>query len=468
MTTTEKIIDETFIIHQTLGQGFTSEVVLGEHKETGYKLAIKMFKPLKDVKLMVESFRKEVDSMKNFKHPNLINIIAANENGVYVRPGHNKQYVMYLGVELAENAELFDFIADPGYGFNEKMARALFKQMMAGLKSMHEIKVAHRDLKTENIFLDSNFNLKLGDFGFSKFMDPHHNEGKLKTQLGTSGYQCPELIEKQLYSGESNDIFACGVILFILVNAYPPFREAKKTDNWYRHIYYDKPENFWTVHSKKCKISNELKELISGMLRYKNRWTMHDIENCEWLKGSLPTQDEYIADMSKRKVKVDERRKREAEEKLLAEGGDSGSGVYRGEAEEEIISQLVKQLEESKISTTLKLERQLPKTYLRFEGDNHEQIIKNLITLIVNEGGKVKLDDEKYSLTAEEVPLVDELLPSDGNEKEEDVPKVDFTATLYTDENTQSTIVDFIKHDTCDYISFKMLISYFNKKINGE
>mmetsp|Transcript_16331 Transcript_16331/g.16969 ORF Transcript_16331/g.16969 Transcript_16331/m.16969 type:complete len:467 (+) Transcript_16331:14-1414(+) len=462
MSSTERVIDDTFIVHKTLGQGFTSKVVLGEHRETNYKLAIKIFKPIKQMKLMVDNFRKEVDSMKNLKHDNLINIIAANENGVYVRPNKTKEYIMYLGVELAENAELFDFIADPGLGFKETMARALFKQLMGGLNAMHNLKVAHRDLKTENLFLDGNFNLKVGDFGFAKFMDPTKHEGKLKTQLGTSGYQCPELIEGSYYSGEGNDIFACGVILFILVNAYPPFREARKTDNWYRHIYYDKMENFWALHSKKVHISKELKELISGMLRAKNRYTMEDILNSAWIKGDLPSKEAYMEDMLARKKKVDERRDRERLERLEADSSGSNSGAYRGEDEELLISSLFKELEENQVDSfpQNKWEDELPKHHLSFNGVDIKGVYKYLITLLVNEGGKVQLDNENYSLSAE-VPFSSAEL---DDQESEVIPTVNFYANLYIDEKTKSTVIEVIKDSMTDYYELKKFITYMSEK----
>jgi len=226
------------------------------------------------MKLLLENFRKEVASMKNFSNENLVRIIACNENWVYLKP-NKKKNIMYLGVELAENAELFDFIADPWKWFDEKMARALFKQIISWLNSMHQINIAHRDLKTENIFVTSEFQVKVWDFWFAKYMDPNNNDGKLKTQLWTSWYQSPELLENQAYKWDANDIFACWVILFILVNGYPPFREARKTDNWYRHIYYEKFDFFWSLHGKKTSgLSQELKELITWTLRYKNRFTM--------------------------------------------------------------------------------------------------------------------------------------------------------------------------------------------------
>lgn len=458
---TERIIDDTFIVHKTLGQGFTSKVVLAEHRETGYKLALKIFKPIRQMKLLVENFRKEVDSMKNLKHENLINIIAANENGIYVRPGKQKENIMYLGVELAENAELFDFIADPGYGFSESMARCLFKQLISGLNAMHEMKVAHRDLKTENLFLDKNFHLKVGDFGFAKFMDPNVNDGKLKTQLGTSGYQCPELIEGQGYSGESNDIFACGVILFILVNAYPPFREARKTDNWYRHIYYDKLDNFWMLHSKKVNISKELKELISGMLRYKNRFTMKDLVNSDWLKGELPSEKAYLEDMLTRKAKVDERRERDRQETMKG-GEDEGdnNGQYRGENEQILIDCLLNQLKDVDSFPVKKLSEDLPKHFLKFKGTDLVKIYKYLISLLVEEKGEVDLlNKDQFALLAN-VPFSSEELTDDSTKG-----TVSFYAELSIDENTQSTVVNFIKDSFTDYSEFTKFLKSIAEKI---
>jgi serine/threonine protein kinase len=465
-TTNDKVIDDTFVVHKTLGQGFTSHVVLAEHRDTGYKLAVKIFKPMRDMRLMVETFRKEVDSMKNLKHPNLINIIAANENGIFLN-GKKKENIMYLGIELAEHSELFDYISDAGYGFSEKMARSLFKQILGGLKAMHDVSVAHRDLKTENIFLDGAFKPKVGDFGFAKFMDPNHHNGKLKTQLGTSGYQCPELIEKQYYSGESNDIFACGVILFILVNAYPPFREAKKTDNWYRHFYYNKIDNFWAIHSKKINISQELKDLLSGMLRYKDRWSMEDILKSDWIKGDLPSEDEYLEDMKTRNVKVEARRESERIERLEVQEGNGGSGVYRGEGEESTIENLFDELNKNDVENfpKLKWEGDLPRNCLKFNSTDIMGVYKNLISLIVNDGGKVELDTENYVLNAE-YPYTSDILPEEenSNNMDEEIPLIGFNASLFIDDNTQSVIVNVIKDNMTDYFEFKDLINFLSKK----
>lgn len=461
------IIDETFRVIKTLGIGYTSKVVLAEHIESGYKLALKIFKPLNNYKLMTESFEKEVDSMKNFRHENLINIIAANKNGI-CESGNEKESIMYIGIELAENAELFDFIADPGKAFNEDSARLLFSQLIAGIKSMHDQNVAHRDLKTENLFLNGKYNLKIGDFGFSKLIVPTVHEGKLKTQLGTSGYQSPELVEGQFYDGKANDIFACGVILFILVKAYPPFREARKIDNWYRHIYYDKIENFWSCHSKKATndISNELKELISGMLRYKNRYTIEDVINSNWFKkeNSTTYYDEYVKDMNERKKFVEERRNRDAIDYVASQTGQNiANRIYRGEAEDKEFENIVNQLNnyDSQNIKVKKWDNHNSRFVIKFDDTDVKSIYVNFIKKIINEKAKVNISKTEYKLEAD-IPFSDNVKL--GDEQSQENIMINFTAEAYIDLDKENVIIELINNRNTNSFVFKDLMNYLNKK----
>jgi len=74
--------------------------------------------------------------------------------------------VSYIALEIAEKGELFDFVANTG-SFSEIVSRYYFNQLITGLKSCHDAGVFHRDMKAENMFMDSNFDLKVGDFGFA-------------------------------------------------------------------------------------------------------------------------------------------------------------------------------------------------------------------------------------------------------------------------------------------------------------
>jgi serine/threonine protein kinase len=137
-------------------------------------------------------------------------------------------------LELAVGGELFDFVALAGR-FTEPIARYYFKQMISGIDYIHRNGYSHRDLKPENIFLDEHYVLKIADFGFASQINK--NSGKLlSTRLGTENYMAPEILLGKPYSGFSVDLFAIGIILFIMVAKTPPFFRASSSDPLYRMI----------------------------------------------------------------------------------------------------------------------------------------------------------------------------------------------------------------------------------------
>ena len=75
----------------------------------------------------------------------------------------------------------------------------------------------NRDIKLENMLVDSNFDIKIADFGFAMANEGRDASGTLTSVLGTPGYMAPEMLESQSYSGDKADIFALGVVLFSLV-----------------------------------------------------------------------------------------------------------------------------------------------------------------------------------------------------------------------------------------------------------
>lgn len=134
---------------------------------------------------------------------------------------------------------------------------------------MHNNGVAHRDLKPENIMLDDDYNLKVTDFGFAAPTEGRTGTGFLKTPLGTPGYKAPEICERRPYSGASVDLFALGVIMFILYSGHPPFANAKSGDAHYNHFINENYDAFWAQHQKskpKDFFSDDFKDLITQML----------------------------------------------------------------------------------------------------------------------------------------------------------------------------------------------------------
>lgn len=96
---------------------------------------------------------------------------------------------------------------------------------------MHKKNIAHRDIKPENILMESkstdNVNLKITDFGFAKLYDP--NEGGLTETLGSPLYMAPEIIKKLPYDC-SVDIWALGVLAYIMLSGKPPFKGKTKDE----------------------------------------------------------------------------------------------------------------------------------------------------------------------------------------------------------------------------------------------
>lgn len=149
--------------------------------------------------------------------------------------------------------------------------------MLDGISYLHETAgVAHRDLKPENLLLNSNFQLKIADFGLSV---RQYNTATHRSAVGTRRYQAPEIIEGRRYSGAQTDIFSMGVILFLMVSGTMPYREkASLQDDFYYPLCVLDSESFFSnFDERECRkpdlpdereqtILHEVKELMFTLL----------------------------------------------------------------------------------------------------------------------------------------------------------------------------------------------------------
>jgi serine/threonine protein kinase len=103
---------------------------------------------------------------------------------------------------------------------SEDVARKFFKQLVLVLEYCHGLNIAHRDLKAENMLLDSNLNIKLIDFGLSNTFTPGI---LMKTPCGSPTYAAPELIHQKPYRGSQVDVWSLGVVLYVFVCGKLPF-----------------------------------------------------------------------------------------------------------------------------------------------------------------------------------------------------------------------------------------------------
>ena len=108
-----------------------------------------------------------------------------------------------------------------GRRLDERESKRIFSQLVKGVCYCHTKNIVHRDIKLENILLDEKLNVKLIDFGFSIIKMPSK---KLNIFCGTPSYMAPEIVSKSQYSGPEADIWALGIVLFLMLCGYFPFK----------------------------------------------------------------------------------------------------------------------------------------------------------------------------------------------------------------------------------------------------
>lgn len=194
---------------RTLGRGNFAKVKLAQHVSTGREVAVKVIDKTQLNQASLKKLFREVKVMKMLNHPNIVHLYEVIESERHV----------YLVMEYAENGEVFDYLVANGR-MKEKEARVKFRQIISAVEYCHQKKIVHRDLKAENLFLDENFNIKLGDFGFSNIFD---GSRKLDTFCGSPPYAAPELFQGRKYDGPEVDVWSLGVILYTLVSGSLPF-----------------------------------------------------------------------------------------------------------------------------------------------------------------------------------------------------------------------------------------------------
>ncbi|VDO81578.1 unnamed protein product [Heligmosomoides polygyrus] len=109
----------------------------------------------------------------------------------------------------------------------ESEAKLIFRQMVEALIYLQRSNIVHRDIKCENVLLDRNGNVKLGDFGFARYLMPHE---KARTFCGSRAYVAPEILRAIAYSGQTVDVWSAGIVLFVMVTGVMPYddREPQK------------------------------------------------------------------------------------------------------------------------------------------------------------------------------------------------------------------------------------------------
>jgi serine/threonine protein kinase len=270
---------------KTLGQGAFCKVKLAIHTPTQEKVAIKIY----DKKKLIE-----IEGEAGFAELTAEGALLAelhNDHVVRLYEIIDTPDYYYMIIEVASGGEVFDYIIAHGH-LEEDEACKIFHQCMHALEYIHSHKIVHRDLKPENLLMTRHRDIKLIDFGFSERWTP----GKpLVKDVGSPFYVAPEVVtedkELMMKTGPPLDIWAMGVILYVLVTGEPPFvgDEKYSSDGEVDQDYYDETlfKRIEKGHYKEYKfMSNDLKLLIRKMICCDpdKRATFDEIRGSAWYK----------------------------------------------------------------------------------------------------------------------------------------------------------------------------------------
>ena len=256
-----------YIIGAQIGSGAFGKVVLGTHILTNEPVAIKILDKL----LLAETpedlhlVNKEISILKIVKHKNIAQLYEILETPKNI----------YIIMEYCEGKDLMDYIILKTR-LSEVEGLKIFQQLINVLEYLHNQNITHRDIKIDNMLLDSQHNLKLVDFGLStKYTD----DELLNQPCGTVVYAAPEVLEGKDYHGMLADVWSSGIVLFSMIAGYLPFCEHDDEVNKANILKGDIeiPQFF----------SAPLKDLLGHMLDMDpmTRYTLGEIKEHMWFNS---------------------------------------------------------------------------------------------------------------------------------------------------------------------------------------
>ncbi|XP_016361565.1 serine/threonine-protein kinase NIM1-like [Sinocyclocheilus anshuiensis] len=253
-----------------IGCGNFSKVKLAIHALTKDKVAIKIMDKMRLDLQTQRMLSKEISNMERLYHPNLLQLYEVLET-----PSR-----LYLVLEFTGGGDVHTRISSGGK-LSDQESKTVFAQILSAVKYMHENNIIHRDLKAENVLYTTNSCIKVADFGFSTRVN-NLNQA-LDTYCGSPPYAAPELFKYESYIGPPSyngppvDVWAMGVLLFLMVTGTLPFRADTVAKLHQSVLEGDYVLPTW--------VSAPCQRLIRGILKPEpsERCALDQMLGCEWL-----------------------------------------------------------------------------------------------------------------------------------------------------------------------------------------
>ncbi len=251
-----------------IGRGAFGEVHVCKEKKTGNIVAIKKIK--KDNLIsnnQIIHVRNEQLFMSSVKSSWIVDLKASFQEDDY----------LYLVMEYCPGGDLMNLLIEKDI-LTEEEAKFYLAELILSIESIHKLDCIHRDIKPDNILIDSTGHIKLSDFGLAKVSEKiyenrldinsntmyHHN--KNYSCVGTAYYVAPEVLNKTGY-GPEIDWWSAGIIFYEMLVGYAPFCSKDTSEVCYKVLNWKK---YFKIPSK-VKLSSEAKDLINKLINSSNK-----------------------------------------------------------------------------------------------------------------------------------------------------------------------------------------------------
>jgi hypothetical protein len=209
---TNRLIVNNYIILHCLGSGSYGEVRLCKEKDTNTLYAVKVINKVVRGKFSsaLDDLKTEVAIMKKLRHEHCVCLYEVMDD-----PRVNK---LYLILEYMKRGDLMQIMGDKPMGDNDVWD--IMRQIIRGLKYLHDNNIVHGDLKPQNLLVASDGTVKIGDFGLSKMIDENELQ---KEYVGTPAFMAPEVCDEVSFDGKIADLYSVGATTFYIRFGQPPF-----------------------------------------------------------------------------------------------------------------------------------------------------------------------------------------------------------------------------------------------------
>jgi serine/threonine protein kinase len=247
-----KSIKDYYGFVKVLGEGHFGRVLLAKDRRTGEKFAVKVIKKDKSEVRNATLIQRELEILRLVNHKNIVRLFDLFDT----------TDKLYFVLEYMRGGALYDVLSDRRIQYTEQRASIILRDILSGLQYLHGRNIVHRDVKPENILLDSRtwpFTTKLADFGLSNFLAP--NTGVLDSKVGTPYFCAREVVTSETY-GTKADLWSVGVLLFEMLSGRKPF-EGSVTKSV---LYAILDGRYNMITPEWARISDEAKDLVTKLI----------------------------------------------------------------------------------------------------------------------------------------------------------------------------------------------------------